>query len=99
MTAASDVEQQRLRYANELAEYTRRQWDMARQSLDRTRPQTQDKPLSNGRSSPSKDSSRASQGQILPFGILKVLDDDHCCRYTVSRLRASLSQAWRKHRT
>ncbi|KAI0343942.1 hypothetical protein BDW22DRAFT_1427607 [Trametopsis cervina] len=37
MTAQSDVETQRQRYANELAEYTRRQWDLARQSLEQRR--------------------------------------------------------------
>ncbi|KAI0702468.1 hypothetical protein BC835DRAFT_1411023 [Cytidiella melzeri] len=60
MTTTTEVEQQRQRYATELAEYTRRQWDMARQSLDRVR--SNDKPQSNGHSSPPKDNSRAPQG-------------------------------------
>ncbi|KAI0094581.1 hypothetical protein BDY19DRAFT_29115 [Irpex rosettiformis] len=64
MTTTSDVEQQRLRYASELAEYTRRQWDMARQSLEHTSSQPQEKNGCSGStsSSPLKDISCASQG-------------------------------------
>jgi hypothetical protein len=60
---STDVEQQRQRYANELAEYTRRQWDMARRSLERSRSPPDEKAQPNGQLSPSKDNSRASQGQ------------------------------------
>ncbi len=71
MTSTRDVEAQKLRYADELAAYTRRQWDMARQSLEVNGDQRTGKSsLPNGRASPSNGSrdssrSRTSQGQSL----------------------------------
>ena len=100
MTTPLDADQQRLRYANELAEYTRRQWDIARQSLEHSRSQPQVKTQQNGvsRTSPLKDNSHASQGQVtLDDTYHEILDYEHYCRHTVSRLCAALSQAWRKH--
>lgn len=63
MTSSStyNLDAEKQRYAHELAEYTRRQWDMARRSLELSQSQKESNGSQNGTASPSSASSRSSQ--------------------------------------
>ena len=57
----NSIETQKQRYSRELAEYTLRQWDIARQTMESEKAKD---PTSSSLRVPSpKDKSRASQGQ------------------------------------
>lgn len=69
MTSTRDIDVERQRYAQELAEYTRRQWDVARRSAELSDAQPKDKPMQNGSRTPGRrdsqsSSSRGSQGAL-----------------------------------
>ncbi|KIP11433.1 hypothetical protein PHLGIDRAFT_27915 [Phlebiopsis gigantea 11061_1 CR5-6] len=67
MTSTHDIDAEKQRYASELADYTRRQWAMARQSFDQNQPQSKDRSSPKDGRSPTRGSqssaeSRTSQG-------------------------------------
>lgn len=78
-----DVDAEKQRYSSELAAYTRRQWDVARRSLELNQSSPQ-AAQSNGvahastRDSQFSDSSRSSQGQSFSSAKESGIADDSC---------------------
>lgn len=68
MTSTHDIDAEKQRYASELAEYTRRQWDMARRSLELAQSQPKDRSSPKGGRSPGRDSQSSAGGRVSQGG-------------------------------